>query len=133
MTNATTPHGLHSRRVIGVLLVGVVSAWLAGCPPKRLVVDMVGNALAGSGGVYASDDDLELVGHAVPFGLKTYESLLAASPRHRGLLLAAGNGFVQYAYAFVQDEADRRALELSGGQRASVHLALAEAHCGSKI
>jgi predicted anti-sigma-YlaC factor YlaD len=34
------------------------------------------------------------------------ESLLAESPRHRGLLLAAASGFTPYAYAFVQEEAD---------------------------
>jgi predicted anti-sigma-YlaC factor YlaD len=34
------------------------------------------------------------------------ESLLAESPRHQGLLLAAASGFTQYSYAFVQQEAD---------------------------
>jgi predicted anti-sigma-YlaC factor YlaD len=63
--------------------------------------------MAGSGEVYAADDDLELIRDAVPFGLKTYESLLATSPHHRGLLLAAGSGFTQYAYAFVQSDAER--------------------------
>ena len=35
----------------------------------------------------------ELVREAVPFSLKLIESLLAESPRHRGLLLAACKGF----------------------------------------
>ena len=39
-----------------------------------------GDALAGTGSTFASDDDPELVGEAVPFGLKTMESLLAESP-----------------------------------------------------
>jgi predicted anti-sigma-YlaC factor YlaD len=34
------------------------------------------------------------------------ESLLAENPRHKGLLLAAASGFTQYAYAFVQEDAD---------------------------
>jgi predicted anti-sigma-YlaC factor YlaD len=34
------------------------------------------------------------------------ESLLAESPDHRGLRLAAASGFTQYAYAFVQAEAE---------------------------
>lgn len=72
-----------------------------------MAVDTLGDALASGGGVFASDDDVELVGDAIPFGLKTYESLLAESPEHRGLLLAAASGFAQYAYAYVQDEADR--------------------------
>jgi predicted anti-sigma-YlaC factor YlaD len=35
------------------------------------------------------------------------ESLLASSPEHRGLLLATASGFTQYAYAFVQQEAEQ--------------------------
>src|SRR5947209_8732858 len=34
------------------------------------------------------------------------ESLLVENPRHFGLLTAAASGFTQYAYAFVQQEAD---------------------------
>jgi predicted anti-sigma-YlaC factor YlaD len=86
------------RCVAGLLLVSSMAGLLAGCSPQHLVVDL---------DVWASDDDLELIRDAVPFGLKTYESLLAASPRHRGLLLAAGRGFTQYAYAFVHSEAER--------------------------
>ena len=49
-----------------------------------MAVDMIGDALAGGGGVYASDEDPELVFEALPFGPKTYESLLETSPEHRG-------------------------------------------------
>jgi hypothetical protein len=45
-----------------------------------------GNALASGGSTYESDDDLELVGSALPVGLKLMESLLAESPAHPGLL-----------------------------------------------
>ncbi len=96
----------YGRFISGMLCVGLVGLLFAGCSPKRMAVNMIGNALAGGGGAFASDDDLELVADAIPFGLKTYESLLATSPTHRGLLLAAASGFTQYAYAFVQDEAD---------------------------
>ena len=79
---------------------------LPGCSVKRMAINMVGNALSESGTTYASDDDPELVKAAAPFGLKTMESLLAQSPRHKGLLTAACSGFTQYSYAFVQQEAD---------------------------
>ncbi len=75
-----------------------------GC--ARFAVNRVGDAMAGSGGTFASDDDPELIREAVPFALKLEESLLAQSPRHRGLLLATTSGFTQYSYAFVQQEAD---------------------------
>jgi len=65
----------------------------------------VGNALAEGNSVYQTDDDMVLVGAALPFGLKLTESLLAQSPRHRGLLLTACSGFVLYTYAYVDYEA----------------------------
>ncbi|MCA9544694.1 MAG: TRAP transporter TatT component family protein [Myxococcales bacterium] len=43
---------------------------------------------------------------ATAFGLKTIESLLDAEPDHAGLRLAAARGFTQYAFAFLQSEAD---------------------------
>jgi len=78
----------------------------AGCSFKRFAVNKLGNALAGGGTTFAADDDPELVKAAVPFSLKLMETLLAESPRHEGLLLASASGFTQYAYAFVQQDAD---------------------------
>ena len=42
----------------------------------------------------------------MPFALKTYESLLDSIPNHKGLLLATCSGFTQYAYTFVQTDAN---------------------------
>jgi len=89
------------------LLAVMISPLTAGCSLNRLAVSKLGNALAESGTTFASDDDPELVAAAIPFSLKLIESLLAASPAHRGLLLAAASGFTQYSYAFVQQEAER--------------------------
>jgi predicted anti-sigma-YlaC factor YlaD len=79
---------------------------LPACSIRKMAVNRLGDALAGSGSTYASDNDPELVGDAVPFGLKTMESLLAETPRHEGLLLATCSGFVQYSYGWVQLKAD---------------------------
>src|SRR5215831_1953559 len=68
-----------------LLLAGLM---LTGCSMKQMAVDMVADSVAEGGGTYASDDDPELIREALPFGLKTYESLLAESPEHMGLLLA---------------------------------------------
>jgi predicted anti-sigma-YlaC factor YlaD len=88
-----------------VLAVGCAGA--AGCSIEGYAIDRLGDALAGSGQSFASDDDPELVREAAPFSLKLVEGLLAERPEHPGLLLAAASGFVQYAYAFVQQDADR--------------------------
>jgi predicted anti-sigma-YlaC factor YlaD len=78
----------------------------SGCSMKRLAVNKLGDALAGGGTTFASDDDPELIKAAVPFSLKLMESLLAESPQHKGLLFATSSGFTQYGYAFVQQDAD---------------------------
>ena len=91
-----------------------------GCSVKRIAVNKFGNALASGGSTYESDDDPELVASAVPFGLKLMESLLAESPKHAGLLLAASSGFTEYAYAFVAQQADevrRESLDRSDAMR----------------
>jgi predicted anti-sigma-YlaC factor YlaD len=77
-----------------------------GCSINRIAVNKLGNALAGSGTTFSSDNDPELIAAAVPFSLKLMESLLAESPKHKGLLLAASSGFTQYAYLAVQEPAD---------------------------
>jgi predicted anti-sigma-YlaC factor YlaD len=92
------------RRLLGTALAALLA--LPGCSIKKIAVNSLGNALAEGNSVFATDDDPELVAQAVPFGLKTTEALLQESPRHRGLLLAAVSGFTQYAYGFVQLEAD---------------------------
>ena len=78
----------------------------SGCSVKRYAVNKVGDALAGSGTSFASDDDPELIKAAAPFSLKLMESLLQESPHHQGLLFATASGFTEYAYAFVQQDAD---------------------------
>lgn len=88
-------------------LAPVLCAVLAGCSTiKHSAVDSLGDALAAGGTTFSADDDPQLIAAAAPFSLKLMESLLAERPQHRGLLLAATSGFTQYAFAFVQQEAD---------------------------
>ncbi len=78
----------------------------SGCSIRRMAVNKIGDALASGGATYDSDEDIELVGQALPFGLKLIESLLEESPRHRGLLLTACRGFTTYSYAYVEHDID---------------------------
>ena len=94
---------------LSFLLVLVISA--AGCSVRRYAINKIGDALAAGGSTYESDEDIQLVGDALPFGLKLIESLLAESPNHRGLLMAACQGFTTYAYVYVQRDADKIADE----------------------
>ncbi len=103
--------------IIPALLLSAVLALSTGCSIKRLAVNKVGDALAGGGTTFSSDDDPDLVKSAVPFSLKLMESLLAESPKHKGLLLATTSGFTQYGYAFVQQDADElEATDFAGAE-----------------
>ncbi len=91
---------------VGALTVLVVGLLLGGCSVKKLAVNEIGNALAGSGTTFASDNDPDLIRDAIPFTLKLVESVLAESPDHIPLRTAAAAYFTQYAYGFLQLEAD---------------------------
>ena len=93
-----------TRWVVALLAVACATT---GCSIKRLAANKIGDALAGSGTTFASDDDPELIKAATPFSLKLMESVLSESPNHEGLLLAASSSFTQYGYAFVQQEAEQ--------------------------
>ena len=80
---------------------------MGGCSISKIAVDKAGDALSQGTSTFATDDDPELIAAAAPFSLKLMESLLAKSPEHLGLLAATAAGYTQYAYGFVQADADR--------------------------
>ena len=98
-------------RPSGAAFLALLTLLAPACSIQRMAVDRLGDALAAGGTTFSSDDDPQLVRDALPFTLKLIESLLAESPQHEGLLLAAASGFTQYAYAFVQQDADRAEAE----------------------
>jgi predicted anti-sigma-YlaC factor YlaD len=113
---------LHLSLALGLLTTGCI---------KKFAINKLGDALAGTGTTFSSDDDPDLVADAIPFGLKLYESLLAETPRHKGLLLAAATGFTQYSYAFVDqpaDEAMTEHLDQSNALRARARRLYLRAH-----
>ena len=99
------------RSTVRVLIACTALTCLSACSMKRMAVNKIGNALASGGSTYERDEDPDLVGDALPFGLKLIESLLAESPRHKGLLVAAASGFTAYSYGFVDQRADQAAGE----------------------
>ncbi|MCX6557929.1 MAG: TRAP transporter TatT component family protein [Candidatus Aminicenantes bacterium] len=77
------------------------------CSIKKFAMNQVANALTGpsSSTVFSGDDDPELVGDALPFAIKMYESLMVANPGHLGLKLKTGSLYIMYANAFLQSPA----------------------------
>jgi predicted anti-sigma-YlaC factor YlaD len=99
--------GTHSRQFIRFGLLPLLFLFLLqACSIRQLAVRKLGDAISGAGTTVASDDDPELIRAAIPFSLKLMESLLGEMPEHRQLLLACNSGFAQYAYAFVQQDAE---------------------------
>lgn len=99
------------RSIRGSLLPSLVIAIIvllsfANCSIKEMAVKSVADMLGSGGGtVFTGEEDPKLLGDALPFALKLYESLLESAPDHRPLLLATGQAFVLYAYAYVQSPA----------------------------
>jgi predicted anti-sigma-YlaC factor YlaD len=88
-------------------LCGFLAAFSA-CSINKMATKALANALTGEGGsvVFTGDTDPELVGDALPFAIKLYETLLSMQSDHQGLILTTGSLFVMYANAFVQGPAE---------------------------
>jgi predicted anti-sigma-YlaC factor YlaD len=97
-------------RLVFFSFIAVMIAALNSCSINRLAIRAVSDALTGEGGsdVFTGDEDPELVGEAIPFAIKLYETLLSSNPDHEGLILTTGSLFVMYANAFVQGPAQMR-------------------------
>ena len=93
-------------RLCVTLLLTAAVAGSSACSLKQMAVNTVASTLAESGTTFTSDEDLQLVGDAIPFALKFYESILESTPKHLALLLATCSSFTQYAYAYVETDAE---------------------------
>jgi len=93
-------------RTCGVGLILTVAVAVSGCSVKRMGLERMADAISSTSSAFASDNDPEFVRLAAPSNLKLVEMLLQDQPRHHGLLSTACSGFTQYAYAFLQVDAD---------------------------
>jgi predicted anti-sigma-YlaC factor YlaD len=102
--NVQTRHKFATPRWALVFLVILTGT---GCSVKKFAISKLADSLSSqSTSSFATDDDPELVGDALPFALKLMEGLLDQVPQHRGLLFATSSGFTQYSYIWVQQPAD---------------------------
>ena len=84
----------------------VLAVVISGCSPKKMGISRMADALTSTASAFTRDNDPEFVRQAAPSTLKMIEMLLEESPSHPGLLITACSGFTQYAYAFLQSDAD---------------------------
>src|SRR6476469_11157955 len=94
--------GRHLQGCCAVALLLTVS----GCSPKKMGMSRMADALSSTASAVTRDNDPEFVRQAAPSTLKMVEMMLEDSPTHPGLLMTACSGFTQYAYAFLQSDAD---------------------------
>jgi predicted anti-sigma-YlaC factor YlaD len=93
----------------GILLVVVLALLVLDfCSIKKMAMNQVADALTAPGGgtVFTGDNDPELVGDALPFTIKMYESMMVSIPWHEGLKLRTGSLYIMYANAFLQSPAE---------------------------
>ena len=90
----------------GAAAAAIACLLLPACSPKQIGLGRMAAALSDTARAYSADDDPEFVRLAAPSTLKMAEMVLDQQPRHEGLLLTACSGFTQYAYAFLQVDAE---------------------------
>ncbi len=94
-------------RLLPGLLLGLLL--VAGCSPNRLVVRGAMPLMAGGIEAMNRETDLDFARAALPANLKMLEGMLASDPDNRRLLLYAAQGFYGYSFAFLEQDAPRRA------------------------
>ena len=99
------------RRRATALALAATFVFAGGCSIRKLAVNSLAGALGGAGDVFTSDEDPELVRDALPFALKTFETLVREAPENVDLLLSTCQGFLLYGHGFIEPEAERLELE----------------------
>ncbi len=89
---------------VSVLVAAAILA-ASGCSLRTMAVNAVVPVLADPA-VYLSEEDPELVREALPFLLKTIESIILTAPEQDEALVFACSGFTLYGNAFLQVDAD---------------------------
>src|SRR5690349_7075455 len=94
------------RSMLKRLVVALLVVCAVACSPKKMGLNRMADALSSTASTFTRDNDPEFVRQAAPSTLKMVEMMLEDSPTHPGLLMTACSGFTQYAYAFLQSDAD---------------------------
>jgi len=95
------------RVICGPVVLAAVLVGSGGCGlVKPMLLKSVAKTLSEPGGVVTSHNDPETVRGAMDFALITNESLLASIPTYEPLLTATCSQYTQYAFGFIQPDAE---------------------------
>jgi len=94
--------------LLGLLLLTLIAVG-GGCSVKQMAITSVADMLSGdTGGALSQDEDLDLVGDAVPVFLKLMEVIRDQAPDHVGIHKALSSSFTQYGMVWVQFPAEQQ-------------------------
>jgi len=100
-----------------LLLLGFFTA---GCIKKAAVNSLADQLAEGASKALSNDEDLDLVGDAMPFALKLMEVLHYQAPDNVSLHEALAAGFVQYGMVYVQFPAEQQKYDDFAAYRAGI-------------
>jgi hypothetical protein len=83
---------------------GLATALFSGC--ASLPVNMTAPAIKAASINFAKESDLELARQASPAQLKTADGFLVSSPTNELLLEVVAQGYIEYAFGFLEDDLD---------------------------
>jgi tetratricopeptide (TPR) repeat protein len=79
-------------------------AFAAGCNLNEFTVSTTAPVLKEASKSFAAESDLVLAREAAPAQLKTVDGFLMASPKNRILLELLAQGYIEYAFGFLEDD-----------------------------
>jgi hypothetical protein len=79
----------------------------AGCNLKQFTVDTTAPVIQDASRSFQAESDLHVAREAAPGQLKTADGFLASSPRNRILLEVVAQGYIEYAFGFLEDDLEQ--------------------------
>ncbi|HVS17808.1 MAG TPA: TRAP transporter TatT component family protein [Planctomycetota bacterium] len=89
---------------LGVLVAGAAVALIAGCSLNEFAVSTTAPVLLEASKAFAYESDVQFAREAAPGQLKTADGFLVSSPTNRNLLEILARGYLEYAFAFLEDD-----------------------------
>ncbi len=93
-----------SKKIIGLLLCGILSVTLCSCSVRKMMVREVAQVVEKGLSSFEQDDDLEMLEKAFPANIKLMESFLASSPDDKKILVLLARLYASYTFLFVEGE-----------------------------
>ena len=106
---------MFQKRILSLFL----AVGLAGCSLRNLAIDQTAAILRDAALTFDTETDISFAKEAIPASLKTIEGFLIARGDQANLLRLLPEGYMNYAFGFIEDEAER--LDEDDPERAEFH------------